>query len=81
MLTIAATDPTNVVAIDNIKFRTGLNVELVVASEAVIADAIARSYGRSEPLEDLKRGPVEEDQEVELAPEEEEQPLQMAMKS
>ena len=72
VLTVAATDPTNVVAIDNIKFRTGLNVELVVASEGVITDAIARSYGGSEALEDLMRGIVEEDQEVELAAEEEE---------
>ena len=72
VLTVAATDPTNVVAIDNIKFRTGLNVELVVASEAVIIDAIARSYRGSEALEDLMRGIVEEDQEVELAAEEEE---------
>ena len=72
VLTVAATDPTNVVAMDNIKFRTGLNVELVVASEAVITDAIARSYGGSEALEDLMRGLVEEDQEVELAAEEEE---------
>ena len=72
VLTVAAIDPTNVVAIDNIKFRTGLNVELIVASEAVITDAIARSYGGSEALEDLMRGIVEEDQEVELAAEEEE---------
>ena len=72
VLTVAAIDPTNVVAIDNIKFRTGLNVELVVAPEAVILDAIARSYGGSEALEDLMRGLVEEDQEVELAAEEEE---------
>ena len=72
VLTVAATDPTNVVAIDNIKFRTGLNVELVVASESAITDAIARSYGGSEALEDLMRGIVQEDQEVELAVEDEE---------
>src|ERR1700746_1075326 len=37
-LTIAMTDPTNVFAMDDIKFMTGYNVEPVVASEtAVIA--------------------------------------------
>src|SRR4249919_3667422 len=36
-LTIAMTDPTNVFAMDDIKFMTGYNVEPVVASEAVVA--------------------------------------------
>jgi type IV pilus assembly protein PilB len=43
-LTIAMTDPTNVFAMDDIKFMTGYNVEPVVASEAAVADAIARYY-------------------------------------
>src|SRR6185295_6421507 len=43
-LTIAMTDPTNVVAMDDIKFMTGYNVEPVVASETAVADAIARYY-------------------------------------
>jgi type II secretory ATPase GspE/PulE/Tfp pilus assembly ATPase PilB-like protein len=45
VLTIAMTDPTNVFAIDDIKFMTGFNVEPVVASEAAIGDAIRRFYG------------------------------------
>jgi hypothetical protein len=45
VLTIAMTDPTNVFAIDDIKFMTGFNVEPVVASEAAIGDAITRFYG------------------------------------
>src|SRR4030095_15254336 len=43
-LTIAMTDPTNVFAMDAIKFMTGYNVEPVVASETAVADAIARYY-------------------------------------
>src|SRR3989440_11234226 len=45
VLTIAMTDPTNVFAMDDIKFMTGFNVEPVVASEAAIGDAIVRFYG------------------------------------
>jgi type IV pilus assembly protein PilB len=43
-LTIAMIDPTNVFAMDDIKFMTGYNVEPVVASETAVADAIARYY-------------------------------------
>ncbi|HEY3381639.1 MAG TPA: type IV-A pilus assembly ATPase PilB [Vicinamibacterales bacterium] len=43
-LTIAMTDPTNVFAMDDIKFMTGYNVEPVVASEAAVMDAIQRYY-------------------------------------
>src|SRR5882762_9416521 len=38
-LTIAMTDPTNVFAMDDIKFMTGYTVEPVVASEIAITDA------------------------------------------
>src|SRR5215212_7334648 len=43
-LTIAMTDPTNVFAMDDIKFMTGYNVEPVVASETAVTDAITRYY-------------------------------------
>src|SRR6476620_11387080 len=43
-LTIAMTDPTNVFAMDDIKFMTGYNVEPVVASETAVGDSIARYY-------------------------------------
>src|SRR5687768_17049561 len=43
-LTIAMTDPTNVFAMDDIKFMTGYNVEPVVASEGAVLDAIQRYY-------------------------------------
>src|SRR3954469_10699304 len=43
-LTIAMTDPTNVFAMDDIKFMTGYNVEPVVASETAVMESIARYY-------------------------------------
>ena len=47
-LTIAMTDPTNVFAMDDIKFMTGYSLESVVASEAAVIDAIGKYYpGRS----------------------------------
>jgi type IV pilus assembly protein PilB len=43
-LTLAMTDPTNVFAMDDIKFMTGYNVEPVVASEQAVAEAIQKYY-------------------------------------
>jgi type IV pilus assembly protein PilB len=48
-LTIAMTDPTNVFAMDDIKFMTGYNVEPVVASETAIMEAIQRYYSAATP--------------------------------
>jgi type IV pilus assembly protein PilB len=44
-LTIAMVDPTNVFAMDDIKFMTGFNIEPVVASAPAIAEAIDKAYG------------------------------------
>ncbi len=44
-LTIAMTDPTNVFALDDLKFMTGYNVEPVVAWETAVLDAIQKYYG------------------------------------
>jgi type IV pilus assembly protein PilB len=46
-LTIAMTDPTNVFAMDDIKFMTGYNVEPVVASETEVDEALQRYYGKA----------------------------------
>src|SRR5690242_11975632 len=43
-LTIAMTDPTNVFAMDDIKFMTGYNVEPVVVSETAVTEAILKYY-------------------------------------
>jgi type IV pilus assembly protein PilB len=45
-LTIAMTDPTNVFAMDDIKFMTGYNVEPVVASETAVLDALQTYYSK-----------------------------------
>lgn len=50
-LTLAMVDPTNVFAMDDVKFMTGLNVEPVVVAEASIAHAIAKYYGTSREIE------------------------------
>jgi type IV pilus assembly protein PilB len=46
-LTLAMIDPTNVFAMDDIKFMTGLHVEPVVASESAVRDAFTRHYGKT----------------------------------
>ncbi len=55
-LTIAMTDPTNVFAMDDIKFMTGYNVEPVVASEGAVLDAIQKYYGGPGPEERVATG-------------------------
>ena len=50
-LTLAMVDPTNVFAMDDIKFMTGLNIEPVVVSEASVQEAIARYYSQSREIE------------------------------
>ena len=71
VLTIAMTDPTNVFAMDDIKFMTGFNVEPVVASESAIGEAISRFYGGAETnheeLSKMMKDLAMDDQELELA--------------
>ncbi len=57
-LTIAMGDPTNVFAMDDIKFMTGYNVEPVVASEVALRKAIDKHYGtpRSVVLKEKAKG-------------------------
>ncbi len=42
-------DPSNIFAIDDIKFLTGYNIEVVVASEQAIREAIERYYAEKGP--------------------------------
>ena len=58
-LTLAMVDPTNVFAMDDIKFMTGFNIEPVVASESAITEAITKHYGSIEEQGSQKgnRGP------------------------
>ncbi len=47
VLTVAMLDPSNIFAIDDIKFMTGYDVDVVVASENAIAAAMAKHYDTS----------------------------------
>jgi membrane associated rhomboid family serine protease len=50
VLTMATADPTDVVAVDSIAFRTGCNVRQVVAPESALKAAIDRHYGSTRPV-------------------------------
>ena len=50
-LTLAMADPTNVFAMDDIKFMTGLNVEPVIASEASLQIAIGKYYSSTKQID------------------------------
>jgi type IV pilus assembly protein PilB len=49
-LTLAMADPTNVFAMDDIKFMTGLNVEPVIASETSLQQSIGKYYRASNEI-------------------------------
>jgi type IV pilus assembly protein PilB len=73
-LIVAMSDPSNLHAIDDIKFLTGYNVEPVVASEAAILSAIEVSYAAPEiSYDDIMDG-FEED-EIDFASQEEDEDL------
>src|SRR4051812_27097840 len=52
-LIVAMSDPSNIYAIDDLKFRTGLNIEVVVASEVAIDEAITRYYEKQVSYDDV----------------------------
>ena len=55
-LIVAMADPSNIFAIDDIKFMTGFNVEVVVAAEAAIKEAIDRLYDQTATMADALEG-------------------------
>jgi len=65
-LIVAMADPSNIFAIDDLKFLTGYNIETVVASEAAIAAAIERYYNAGPSADDLIK---EFDEDVDLVEE------------
>ncbi len=67
-LIVAMADPSNIFAIDDIKFMTGFNVEVVVAAEAAIKDAIDRLYDQSATMADALEG-LEDFDDLELVDE------------
>ncbi|MDP2276373.1 MAG: type IV-A pilus assembly ATPase PilB [Archangium sp.] len=63
-LIVAMCDPSNIYAVDDLKFLTGYNIEAVVASEPAIREAIERYYAEKGPsLEDIVGG-MEDDVEI-----------------
>jgi len=52
-LIVAMSDPSNIFAIDDLKFMTGYNVEVVVASEAAIKVCIDKYYDQSASMADV----------------------------
>jgi len=55
-LIVAMADPTNLNAIDDLKFLTGFNVEPVIASETAILAAIEKYYNVGPSYEDVMAG-------------------------
>jgi len=70
-LIIAMSDPSNIFAIDDIKFMTGYNVEVVVASETAIKTCIDKYYDQSASLADVMSD-LDNLEDLELVGEEEE---------
>ena len=60
-ISVAMSDPSNIFAIDDIKFITGYNVEVMVASEQAIRESIERYYGEQVTYEDVLDGFDEEE--------------------
>ncbi len=52
-LIIAMADPSNIYAVDDIKFITSFNIDVVVASEGQIAEAIEKYYTSNVTFEDV----------------------------
>lgn len=67
LIQIALSDPSDVFAIDDIKFTTGYEVEVVVSSESEIKEAITRYYGTQEEHEQQIATELEKESEKELS--------------
>ena len=63
-LIVAMCDPSNIYAVDDLKFLTGYNIESVVASEPSIREAIERYYAEKGPSLEEIVGEVADDVEV-----------------
>jgi len=49
-LTLAMVDPTDLEVIENIRFRTGLSIQPVIASETGVMNAVRKYYGQTDGL-------------------------------
>ena len=71
-LIVAMADPSNIFAIDDIKFITKFHIEVVVASEQAIADAIERYYTSTVSFDEVMMDFDADDEEFQLGGENEE---------
>jgi type IV pilus assembly protein PilB len=55
-LIVAMSDPSNIYAIDDLKFLTGYNIEVVVASEVAIEEAVTRYYEKAVSYDEVMEG-------------------------
>ncbi len=55
-LILATADPSNIFALDDIKFLTGYNIQAVVASEEAIKRAIEKHYEQADILDEVMAG-------------------------
>jgi type IV pilus assembly protein PilB len=65
-LIVAMADPSNIYAVDDIKFITGFKIDVVVASEQAIAEAISKYYTAAVSFDEVMIDFVEEDEEFEF---------------
>lgn len=78
-LALAMVDPTEIHAIDDLKFITGLEIKPMVATEMALTAALEQYYAAQDDLEEMVRGLGEEDIEVlEDNPDEDDEGLQEA---
>ena len=66
-LIVAMADPSNIYAIDDIKFITNFHIDIVVASEQQIAEAIEKYFTSNVSFEDVMENFSAPDEEVEIA--------------
>lgn len=70
VITVAMADPTNLRTVDHIKFKTGKDIEPVIASEKSILAAIERNYATDfEQIKDIM-GEVKHNEDLDVLPEE-----------
>ena len=71
-LIVAMADPSNIYAVDDIKFITGMKIDVVVASEQAIAESIEKYYTSTVSFDEVMIDFVEEDEDFEFEEESEE---------
>ena len=66
-LMVAMADPSNIYAIDDLKFVTSFNIDVVVASETAIAEALEKYYTSSVSFDDVMIDFAENEEDLEFA--------------